>query len=419
MGWLSAKLSQIVEHKKGKKPKRLEYEPFQDSLTYLDIRAIEKNVNEIFADPGSSTITGTDELVIVWDGARAGWVGLSRVGALGSTLMALRPKIDKLFIYRLLQSQFDYLHSNHRGTGIPHVDPDILWNISVPIPPLNEQQRIVSKLNSLFEKLETNKKRLEKIPQILKRFRQSVLAEAVNGNLTEDWRQKHGGDEEWSEVSMEQKASLITSGSRGWAKYYAPVGSTFIRAQNISNDFLDMTDIAYVKIPNKSEGSRTLVKQDDLLITITGANVTKSAHVNFEIDDAYVSQHVALLRLKPGNSSGFIFLFLISVAHGRKQLLHSAYGQGKPQLNLNNIRELQVILPPFKEQIEIVNRVNQLFSFADKIESRYLKAKAQLDKLPQSILAKAFRGELVPQDPDDEPANLLLERIFAAKRMKK
>ena len=122
VGWQSAKLSHIVEYKKGKKPKRLESEPFQDSLTYLDIRAIEKNVNEIFADRGTSTITGTNELVIVWDGARAGWVGLSRVGAVGSTLMALRPKIDKLFLYRFLQSQFDYLHSNHRGTGIPHVD---------------------------------------------------------------------------------------------------------------------------------------------------------------------------------------------------------------------------------------------------------------------------------------------------------
>src|ERR1035437_1772942 len=130
-GWDSALLSDIVEHKKGKKPKRLENKPFQDSLTYLDIRAIEKNVDEIFADSGSSSITDTNELVVVWDGARAGWVALSRAGALGSTLMALRPKIDKFFLYRFIQTQFDYLHTNHRGTGIPHVDPDILWNIDV------------------------------------------------------------------------------------------------------------------------------------------------------------------------------------------------------------------------------------------------------------------------------------------------
>jgi type I restriction enzyme, S subunit len=83
------------------------------------------------------------------------------------------------------------------------------------------------------------------------------------------------------------------------------------------------------------------------------------------------------------------------------------------------LHSLPIELPPKQEQEEIVKRAEELFSFADKIESRYLKAKAQLDKLPQSILAKAFRGELVPQDPEDEPANLLLERILTAKRMKK
>ena len=80
-----------------------------------------------------------------------------------------------------------------------------------------------------------------------------------------------------------------------------------------------------------------------------------------------------------------------------------------------DIKEFYLSVPPLEEQKEIVRRVEQLFTLADKIENRYTKAKAIIDKLPQSILAKAFRGELVPQDPNDEPASVLLERIKAEK----
>jgi len=87
----------------------------------------------------------------------------------------------------------------------------------------------------------------------------------------------------------------------------------------------------------------------------------------------------------------------------------------QPFLNMATVKNIPVPFCTIEEQKEIVRRVEQLFAFADKIEARYTKAKAMLDKLPQSILAKAFRGELVPQDPNDEPASVLLERIKAEK----
>ena len=92
-------------------------------------------------------------------------------------------------------------------------------------------------------------------------------------------------------------------------------------------------------------------------------------------------------------------------------MLEATYGQGKPGLNLDNIRDVVVGLPPLAEQKEIVRRVEALFTLADKIEARLAKTQAQVDKLTPSLLAKAFRGELVPQDPNDEPAEKLLERI--------
>ncbi|HRH65186.1 MAG TPA: restriction endonuclease subunit S, partial [Bacteroidia bacterium] len=191
IGWEEIELAEIAGYQKGKKPKRMEPSPFDCSLVYLDIKAIEKGSNEIFVDRESSNVTDENDLIIVWDGARAGWVAKSRAGAIGSTIMALKPKIEKDYLLRFLQTQFNYIQSNHRGTGIPHVDPDIFWNIKVPIAPLKEQNRIVAKLDALMQKVESNKQHLEKIPIILKRFRQSVLAAAVSGKLTEEWRKKN------------------------------------------------------------------------------------------------------------------------------------------------------------------------------------------------------------------------------------
>ena len=261
-----------------------------------------------------------------------------------------------------------------------------------------------------------------------------MLAAACSGRLTEDWREENRSadslivedafgslpDErdfpnEWRTTNLGTLVKLVTSGSRGWAKYYAESGAIFIRAQNINSDILDLDQPAYVQLPESCEGLRTKVQLHDILITITGANVTKSALVQSHVEDAYVSQHVALVRLNDVRVSEFVFLALVSPVHGRRQLRSLAYGQGKPGLNLDNIRSVVIALPSLSEQHEIVRRVNQLFALADQVEGRYAKAMQYIAALKQSILAKAFRGELVPQDPNDEPASALLERIREAR----
>jgi type I restriction enzyme S subunit len=118
-------------------------------------------------------------------------------------------------------------------------------------------------------------------------------------------------------------------------------------------------------------------------------------------------------------TSAFIELFLNSISHGQDQYRHMIYGGGRPHLSFDNLRETVIALPPLAEQQEIVSRVETFFKLADQIEARYQRAKPLVDKLPQSILAKAFRGELVPTEAelarregrDYEPASVLLERI--------
>lgn len=438
-GWALVSLSHVVEFRKGKKPNELRNEPSDGFVPYLDIQAIQEQNIRQYADAASSRLSQQSDVLVVWDGARSGLAGMAVAGAIGSTIMALTSKeLDSAFLLHFIVSQYDTINSNTRGTGIPHVDPELFWNLGIPVPPLAEQRRIVSKLEEVLEKVQQSQQRLARIPALLKRFRQSVLAAACSGKLTASWRAQRsnaikdaasGVDDSnqfyeelpktWTQTSLRPLIKLVTSGSRGWAAYYSNTGSLFIRAQNINSDVLRLDDVAFVALPNKAEGLRTRVQKYDLLITITGANVTKAALVETDIGDAYVSQHVALLRLVDESLSKFVYLWIVSSGHGRKQLLESAYGQGKPGLNLDNIRDLAIAIPPLLEQQEIVRLVEQLFAFADQIEGRFKKAQSQVDQLTQSVLAKAFRGNLVPTEAElarlekrfYEPASELLARI--------
>ncbi len=307
------------------------------------------------------------------------------------------------------------------GTGQPFVKTvKAQKEINVPLPPLPEQSRIVAKLDALMQKVEINKQRLDKIPVILKRFRQSVLAAAVSGKLTHEKMEDNNLPNNWSVANGKNVFEFITSGSRGWADYYSDEGTLFIRVTNLDYDTIRVnvapSKNKYVNPPLNSEGTRTKVKYNDVLISITG-DVGMVGFIETEFQEAYVNQHVCLARPKQQYFAKYIAYFISAMNGGRKYFDEVKKGATKAGLGLNDIRELPVSIPPLEIQHEIVRRIEQLFDFSDMIETRYTKAKAMLDKLPQSILAKAFRGELVAQDPDDETAERLLERILNEKRI--
>lgn len=183
----------------------------------------------------------------------------------------------------------------------------------------------------------------------------------------------------WEWVSLGLLTSLVTSGSRSWKDFYSAEGATFIRSQDIKYDRLEFDERAYVKLPIGREGVRTQVRRHDVLITITGANVGKAAVVAQSMDEAYVSQHVALVRLCDARLVDFLHLWLVSGDEGRKRLLMSSYG-AKPGLNLQNISDLLVPLPPLAEQIRIVTLVNEKRALCDHLRRclnmiRFVQAK--------------------------------------------
>ena len=187
-----------------------------------------------------------------------------------------------------------------------------------------------------------------------------------------------------------------------------------LRIPNIGEGVIDTTDLKYGKLPPREFEQLKLSVGDILLIRSNGSVslVGKSAIVRrSECGFAYAGY---LIRLRPNRSyvvPDFLNLTLSSHDVRLQIEVPARSTSGVNNINSDEVRALEIGVPPIAEQQEIIRRVEALFKTADALEARYRTAKAHIDKLTQSILAKAFRGELVPQDPNDEPASVLLERI--------
>ena len=231
----------------------------------------------------------------------------------------------------------------------------------------------------------------------------------------------------WKWVKNNELMFYVTSGSRDWKKYYSDSkGTYFIRTQDIKTNKLDLKGAAFVELPEHVEGKRSLIEKGDLLMTITGANVGKVAHVDFDISEAYVSQSVALLKYVLKSFCPYLHYYFQSSAMGAKFIGAMVYGVGRPVLSLDNMRDAPVSVCSFKEQKQIVKEIESRLSVCDSIEASIRESLNKSKALRQSILKKAFEGTLLSEEeiaackaaPDYEPASVLLERIKAEKKKK-
>jgi restriction modification system DNA specificity domain protein len=193
-GWKIERLGDIAISEKGKKPKNQSSEKTDTyCYPYVDIEAFEKGVIKSYTDGVKCVLCDEDDFLMVWDGSRSGLVGKGIKGALGSTLVRISlPDINNLYAYYFLLSKYKEINTRAKGSGTPHVDPDLLWNYAFPIPPnLETQQAIVNKIESLFDEIDEGIGRLKTAAQQIQQYRQSLLKNAFNGELTKEWRSKH------------------------------------------------------------------------------------------------------------------------------------------------------------------------------------------------------------------------------------
>lgn len=292
-------------------------------------------------------------------------------------------------------------------------------NIELPLPPLAEQKRIAGKLELLLGRIDACRTRLDRLPAILKRFRQAVLAAATSGKLTEEWREENGVEDEWEDEWEELPVGEVCShsfyGPRFGKEEYtsSEEGIPTIRTTDMTRDGrIQITDDTPRVIVPDDKLEHFRVRKDDLLVTRTGSIGVMAV---FEEDCAAIpSAYLIRFRFRPRVLTRYMFFCLMS-PYGQEHLGFSSTAITQPNINAEAIKRIVVSVPALVEQQEIVRRVEDLFAFADRIESRLAEARKTVDRLTPAALAKAFRGELVPQDPDDEPASKLLERIRASK----
>ncbi len=421
-GWAMTTLNEVATWGSGGTPSRKNPNYYNGAIPWIKtgelgpkyIRKTEEHISDEAIQRSSAKVFKAGSIGIAMYGATIGKLSIFRIDASTNQACAVaQPHTEildtELLYYFLLSEKRNFIEAG-KGGAQPNISQGVLKSWLFTLPPVNEQQRIVAKIEALFSEIDKGAETLKTAREQLKVYRQAVLKQAFEGKLTAQWH------EERNQPAFERRLlgkmlSFLTSGSRGWAKFYSTKGEIFIRAQNLKHDRLDLDDVAYVQLPELSEGMRTRVQVGDLLITITGANVTRTGYVHSEIGNAYVSQHVALCRPTDAVDPEFLYWYLIAETAGRRQLKEFAYGAGKPGLNLDNIRSVEVFLPSLDEQTEIVGRINALLSVEENLVSVIDSELQRVESLRQSILKKAFSGQLVPQDPDDEPASVLLERI--------
>jgi type I restriction enzyme S subunit len=229
-----------------------------------------------------------------------------------------------------------------------------------------------------------------------------------NDNFPETW-----GTMTFSDISSTKQYSMSSGpfGSSLGTKDYKENGVPVVRGQNIQGGVFIAKNFVFISKEKAIELARSSAVPDDIVIVAVGAGVGNSAIIPNEIDKVVLSQNCNKFTLDIGFIIPKFILFNLQVSVLKEQMDDVTTDTAREFLSLTNLKKLNFPIPPIEEQKEIVRRVEKLFSFADKVEARYTKAKVMLDKLPQSILAKAFRGELVPQNVNDEPASMLLERI--------
>ena len=287
----------------------------------------------------------------------------------------------KFLFYYFLRKQFqkDCIEASQ---GVAQLNLSTKWleKYPIPVPPIEEQKRIVAKIEELFSELDNGVETLKKTKQQLAVYRQAVLKEAF---------------EDLNEFStIRESSTLVTSGSRGWAQYYSTKGAKFIRIGNLTRDSIDIdfSDTQYVDLPDKAEGLRSKLQPNDVLISIT-ADLGSIGLVPNNIGEAYINQHIAVVRFKNPKQGKFMAWYLRSDC-GQKDLLKNKRGAGKLGLGLDDIRDSKVPVLTDERADIIINNIEARLSVCDSIEQTVATALQQAEAMRQSILKKAFEGEL-------------------------
>lgn len=468
--WIECELEKVVKLASGGTPKSDNKEYYKGGtipwliIADLNDGYIEKaktSITELGLKESSAKIVPLGAILIAMYGS-IGKLGIANIRCATNQAIAfteeISPNLNSKYLFYYFFSIKSYLASLGKGGAQQNISQTVLKKVPIYVPPLNEQKRIVKKLDSIMPKVDEVNERLERIPLILKQARQSILNQAITGELTKDWRKNQDKEtlalfskqdiedakiryynqlclkaiennmpkpkfpketkvsdkkigelpdlpDDWNYYRLFDISNLVTDGTHKTPKY-VDFGIPFLSVKNVRPFKIFDTDIKYIT-PEESKtiNLRCNPEKGDILYTKVGATYGFATKINL---DYKFSIFVSLALIKPVKqyfTSDYAEIVLNSDLIFN-QAREKISGIAVPDLHLIEIKDFRIPLPSVEEQTEIVKRVKEAFEKLDKIEEQYKKAKSYTDKLTQSILHKAFNGDLVPQDPNDKPVKL-------------
>lgn len=419
--WLLTKLGDVVQYGVTEKAEPYDIKP---NTWVLELEDIEKgtakvlhysNFSERQSRSNKNRFNAGDVLYGKLRPYLSKVVYADRSGVCTTEIVPIKPNdvVNGRYLFHWLRHpQFlAYVTEVSHGVNMPRLGTEAGRQAPFVLAPKNEQKRVVDKLDALIGKVDAVSQSLARVEQILSRFRQSVLTFATSGRLTEDWRLENELGE-WGIADIKSVAYVGTGTTplRSVSAFYAASGMPWTTSAATASKLIKSAD-QYVTQEAITAHRLKVYLPGTLLVAMYGEGKTRGQVSELGIASTINQACAAIVVDEHKMSRAFVKLALQASYLGMREL---AEGGNQPNLNLAKMKDFTFPRPPLEEQIEVVRRVETLFAFADRLEARLQAAQTAVDRLTPSLLAKAFRGELVPQDPNDEPAAELLKRLRAA-----
>jgi type I restriction enzyme S subunit len=406
----------------------------EEGLAFLDVEQAEA-LEHVTVHPNDVLLNIT--------GASIGRVCLAPAAMAGARvnqhvcIIRTVPQVLSTYIERFLASpqlQRFILEENY-GFTRQALTKAMVENIAVPVPPLAEQRRIVAKLDALTARLARARTELQRVKVLLSMEREGIFTDAFAGNLTQrptsgapvaprglpgegiDGRSAslHPIPTNWQWLSL-GSISFVSGGlTKNASRAMLALRRSYLRVANVYANELRLEDVAEIGC-TEAEFLRTKLEKDDLLVVEGNGSIDQVGRVaiwNDEVPNCSHQNHLIKVRAQEQIAPKYLLFWLLSPS-GRQHLERLASSSsGLHTLSISKIAGLPVPVPPHQEQADIVASLEAAFARVSNVEAETVRASALLDRLESALLAKAFRGELVPQDPNDEPASVLLQRIRA------
>lgn len=370
-----------------------------EKLPLLDVKYLRGKKEAEYLDSG--VVLNDGQYVILVDGENSGEVfRIHEKGYMGSTFKRLLCPDDRLLNYLLYILKFNQknFRENKKGSAIPHLDKKLFKELSINLPPLAEQGRIVAKIEELFAGIDAGVENLKSVKNQIALYRQSVLKSAFDNQTKKEMLKNFI-------IEINYGTSEKTNDDAS--------GIPVLRMGDIQNGKLRFNKLKYLK---KITDKKLLLQKGDLLFNRTNSAelVGKSAVFNSDFVCSFAS-YLIKVRFSEKLNSDYVCFYINSPygkAWAKTQLTQQV---GQANINSQKLQALQIPVPTLAEQERIVAEIESRFERADALETAVDRALNDAEKLKQAVLKKAFSGELVPQNPDDEPASVLLDRIRAAR----